>query len=141
MNMSGSGFSFTRRTKWGSYGTSGFSIRTGIPGLYYRKRYSRKKGDPGGIIFLLIAVAIWIIIVLIQIALIVAFILFKVAVICLAFIITVLWEVTKWCALTFWDFSKYSVEQWRARRLSNNQPPVIAESTHRDDFRNDPPNT
>jgi hypothetical protein len=140
MNVSGSGLSFTRRTKWGSYGTRGFSIRTGIPGLYYRQRYS-KKGDMSGIIVLLVMLAAWIAWILIQAALLVAFIVFKIALICLALIITVSWEVTKWCALTSWDFSKYCFERWQAHLRQRSQPPMIAGSAPGVEIHDEPPDT
>jgi hypothetical protein len=36
VNLSKSGAGFSYRTKFGSFGTRGYSIRTGIPGLSYR---------------------------------------------------------------------------------------------------------
>lgn len=41
-NVSKSGISPSVRTKYGSMGSKGFSLRTGIPGFYYRKRWGVK---------------------------------------------------------------------------------------------------
>ena len=38
-NISKSGVSFSKRTQLGSIGTSGFSVKTGIPGLSFRKNW------------------------------------------------------------------------------------------------------
>jgi hypothetical protein len=53
-NISKSGISPSVRTKLGSFGTKGFSIRTGIPGLSYRKTANSK-----GCVFLLITIIIF----------------------------------------------------------------------------------
>ncbi len=44
INISKSGISPSIRTKRGSVSKRGFSIRTGIPGLTYRKSFSSSKG-------------------------------------------------------------------------------------------------
>lgn len=44
INLSQSGASYSQRTKYGSVGTSGFSIKTGIPGLTFRKRWGKGGG-------------------------------------------------------------------------------------------------
>ena len=125
MNLSGSGLSLTQRTKWGSYGTRGFSIRTGIPGLYYRKRYSKKDGDITGIVVLLAALVFALVWALIQAALLVVFIVVRIVLVCLAYVLTGVWEVMKWCALTFWDFSQYCLQRWHTRRLQRQQSAVV----------------
>jgi len=48
INISGSGYSVSHRGKYGSIGTKGFSIRTGIPGLSFRQSWPRL-GKGGGI--------------------------------------------------------------------------------------------
>lgn len=67
LNLSRSGISSSYRGRWGSIGSTGFSIRTGIPGLSFRKYSSRKKGD-GLVLFVmllfialawLLAVVVW----------------------------------------------------------------------------------
>jgi hypothetical protein len=52
LNLSKSGVSSSVRTRFGSVGTKGFSIRTGVPGLTYRGRY--RKGSDGGLIVVLV---------------------------------------------------------------------------------------
>jgi hypothetical protein len=37
INISKSGLSVSEKTDIGSFGTKGYSLRTGIPGVYYRK--------------------------------------------------------------------------------------------------------
>jgi len=59
INVSKSGFSVSQRTPFGSFGSTGYSIRSGIPGVFYRK-YSgrgRKKGDTMTILFILMLLA------------------------------------------------------------------------------------
>ncbi|MGL2965895.1 hypothetical protein [Flavobacterium sp. XGLA_31] len=43
LNFSGTSISSSYRTKYGSIGSKGFSIRTGIPGLTFRSGYGRGK--------------------------------------------------------------------------------------------------
>lgn len=43
LNFSGSGVSSSYRTKYGTVGSKGFSIRSGIPGLSFRSGYGRGK--------------------------------------------------------------------------------------------------
>ena len=51
LNVSRSGFSLSQRTSWGTFGTRGVSIRTGIPGLSLR--FGRRSG--GGLVALVVA--------------------------------------------------------------------------------------
>ena len=44
VNLSKSGMSVSQRTPFGSIGTSGYSIRTGVPGLFFRKYKPRGRG-------------------------------------------------------------------------------------------------
>lgn len=46
LNVSGSGLSLSTRYRWGSLGTRGFSIRSGIPGLTFQHRFRKGKSDP-----------------------------------------------------------------------------------------------
>ena len=48
LNVSKSGVSASVRTRYGTFGTKGFSIRTGIRGLTFRQGYRRSSG--GGVI-------------------------------------------------------------------------------------------
>jgi hypothetical protein len=56
LNISKSGVSASVRSRSGTIGTKGFSIRTGIPGLTYRSAYGRKSSDARLIALLLFAV-------------------------------------------------------------------------------------
>jgi hypothetical protein len=47
LNLSGSGASLSARTKYGSIGPRGFSLRTGIPGLTYRSGFSSSSRRSG----------------------------------------------------------------------------------------------
>lgn len=51
LNIGKTGVSYSQRTKYGSIGTRGFSIRTGIPGLSLRG--NRGKGGTGLMIMLI----------------------------------------------------------------------------------------
>lgn len=44
LNISKSGVSSSQRTPFGSFGSKGFSIRTGIPGVYYRNTFKKGSG-------------------------------------------------------------------------------------------------
>ncbi len=45
INVSKSGFSPSYRTKRGSFSSKSYSIKTGIPGLTYRKSFSKSKNN------------------------------------------------------------------------------------------------
>ena len=51
LNLSKSGVSSSYRTKYGTIGAKGFSIRTGIPGLTFRTRFGKKNKDAALIMF------------------------------------------------------------------------------------------
>jgi len=55
LNLSKSGVSTSLRTKYGSFGSRGFSIPTGIKGLYFRGGSSSRNTGSAIIIMLLIA--------------------------------------------------------------------------------------
>lgn len=55
LNISKSGVSSSIRTRFGSFGSKGYSFRTGISGLSYRRYFSSgKKGKNDALAFLLI---------------------------------------------------------------------------------------
>lgn len=59
LNISKSGISPSYRNKSGSVSSKGFSVRTGIPGLTYRKSFSKANNSGcASIILLLLIVAI-----------------------------------------------------------------------------------
>ena len=43
LNLSKSGVSYSKRTRYGSIGSRGFSIRTGIPGLTFKSNWGKSK--------------------------------------------------------------------------------------------------
>lgn len=55
LNLSKSGVSPSIRTKYGSFGSRGFSIPTGIRGLYYRGGSGGKNAGLAMLIFMLLA--------------------------------------------------------------------------------------
>jgi hypothetical protein len=55
LNLSKSGVSSSLRTKYGSFGSRGFSIPTGIKGLYYRGGSGSKNAGLAVLIMLMIA--------------------------------------------------------------------------------------
>ncbi|MCM4171857.1 hypothetical protein DHD32_10220 [Arenibacter sp. TNZ] len=54
LNFGKSGISSSYRTKYGSVGSRGFSIRTGIPGLSFRSSFGKSKKGNGAIVILMI---------------------------------------------------------------------------------------
>lgn len=61
INVSKSGFSPSLQTKYGTIGAKGFSIRTGIPGLYYRDVFkTSKKGNAGLTILIFLAIGLFV---------------------------------------------------------------------------------
>ena len=75
LNVSKSGISTSQRTKFGTIGSKGFSIKTGIPGLTYRGSFSnsKSKNKNDGITTLIV----WMIIGLVVVAILVIVNLFK----------------------------------------------------------------
>ncbi len=60
LNMSGSGVSSSYRSKYGSFGSKGFSIRTGIAGLSFRSSWGSKKSKgSGALIYFVVIVLIF----------------------------------------------------------------------------------
>ena len=63
-NVSKSGLSTSYRGKYGSFGSNGFSVRTGIPGLSFRKSWvgaSKGKGLETLLFLLLIGLAVYVV--------------------------------------------------------------------------------
>lgn len=69
VNVSSSGLSSSYRTKYGSFGSKGFSIRTGIPGLTFRSGWGTggNKGN-AALIFLVILGSIFLIYIAVLVA-------------------------------------------------------------------------
>ncbi len=55
-NISKSGITPSYRSKRGSVSSKGYSVRTGIPGLTYRKTFSKSKNNGCLVTFLLLMV-------------------------------------------------------------------------------------
>jgi len=53
VNISKSGLSTSYRTKYGSIGSRGFSVRTGIPGLSFRSSFGKGKGKNDAMVSLI----------------------------------------------------------------------------------------
>jgi hypothetical protein len=87
VNASGSGGSVSYRSRHGSIGTKGFSLRTGIPGLSFRQGWG-KNGGAAALIFIAIMAA------LVMLALVVRV---------LAYLIPLFWQCVRWVALTLYD--------------------------------------
>jgi len=60
LNVSKSGVSSSQRTRFGSFDTRGYSIRTGIPGMYYRGNWKKS----GGLVFLIIPILLLVIVII-----------------------------------------------------------------------------
>ncbi len=56
VNISGSGFSTSYRSKYGAIGSKGFSIRTGLPGLTFRSNWAKgnRKGNGASVLTLIL---------------------------------------------------------------------------------------
>jgi hypothetical protein len=99
LNTSGSGGSLSRRTRHGSIGTKGFSLRSGIPGLSYRQSWGKNSGAVVAVAALVMAVV-------------------AIAVQILIVLVPLIWQCLSWLALTIYDFCVYGTQQfkaWRAR--------------------------
>lgn len=57
ININKSGITPSYRTKKGSISSKGYTVRTGIPGLTYRKAFSKRKNS-GCLVLLLIMISI-----------------------------------------------------------------------------------
>lgn len=57
LNVSKSGLSLSQRTPFGSIGTTGYSVRTGIPGVFFRKYRGRSRNNNTFWIIMLVLLA------------------------------------------------------------------------------------
>src|SRR5688572_4363156 len=102
VNASGSGASLSYRSRHGSIGTKGFSLRTGIPGLSFRQGWGKNAGAVA-LIFVAIMAALAMLALIVRI---------------IAYLIPVLWQCVRWVTLTLYDLFVYGIQQlrqWRAR--------------------------
>jgi hypothetical protein len=100
LNTSGSGGSLSYRSRQGSIGTKGFSLRTGIPGLSYRQNWGKNAGSAALIIaaFMLALAAV------------------TVSIKLLAYLVPLIWNCLMWIVLTVYDLSAYGVKKMEAWR-------------------------
>jgi Protein of unknown function (DUF4236) len=105
LNISRSGVSPSLRTRYGSVGSKGFSIRTGIPGLSYRQRFSRKSDT--GLLILVILVALALLPVLLKLLVAVARLLWLVALWAVRVFVIAPVNLISWGAGSFADYIAY----------------------------------
>lgn len=94
LNVSKSGIGSSFRGRYGSIGSTGFSIRSGIPGLSFRQGWG--KGGQGALVTMAVLA-------LVTVAVVLAVVAFR-AVVLLA---CALWAGGRWCALTASDYLEY----------------------------------
>lgn len=102
-NVSKSGVSPSVRTKFGTIGAKGFSIRTGIPGFYYRKRWSGKRS--GGLIDFILFGLIFLFF----------FLTWEIFVLIFSFV----FNIFKWLVLTIYDLIMYVIKS--SKKAENNE--------------------
>lgn len=107
LNVGKSGASASRRASFGSIGTGGYSVRSGIPGLSYRKSFG--KGGAGliiGLVSLFVTIVISLASLLIVLGLAILLFLFKVFWV----VLNIAVQLIVWICLTAVDFVKYMSE-------------------------------
>jgi hypothetical protein len=106
LNTSGSGGSLSYRSGRGSIGTKGFSLRTGIPGLSYRRNWG-KDGSGAALIVLAFMLALAAIGILIKL---------------LIYVLPLLWSCLKWLVMTLYDLCAYGIQRTRGLRPPGRTP-------------------
>jgi hypothetical protein len=103
VNASGSGASMSYRSRHGSLGSKGFSLRTGVPGLSYRQSWGE---NAGGVALVVVAImaAVGVIAVALKI---------------LAYILPILWQCLRWVVLTIYDLCLYGAQKFKQWRTSS----------------------
>ena len=104
VNASGSGGSVSYRSRHGSIGSKGFSLRTGIPGLSFRQGWGKNAGA-AALIFVAIIAALAMMALFVRV---------------IAYLIPILWQCVRWVALTLYDLFVYCIQQlrqWRSRSI------------------------
>lgn len=114
LNISKSGVSPSLRTRYGSVGTKGFSVRSGIPGLSYRQGF-RGKSD-AGLIVALILLVIALLPFLIQLLAVLARVLWEGAVWFVRIFIIAPFNLLCWLAQSLADYVVYQITNWRSTR-------------------------
>lgn len=91
-NLSKSGASPSVKTKYGTIGAKGYSIRTGIPGFYWRSRWGSKNSG----ITALILLVLWL-----------GYVTIAFLIKAIIFVIPLVFQVLYWIVMTLYDFIKY----------------------------------
>jgi DNA segregation ATPase FtsK/SpoIIIE-like protein len=92
LNVSKSGLSPSLRTAFGTIGLSGISLRTGIPGFHWRKRWNSK--NAGQVILILFG--LWL-----------AYVVIAVSLAVILYLLKLLFIVLAWLFLTIYDYCRY----------------------------------
>lgn len=100
LNTSGSGGSLSYRSRHGSIGTRGFSLRTGIPGLSYRQNWGKNAGGAAAVIMAVLA----------------ALTLAAIAIKILIYALPIIWNCLRWLLLTIYDLCTYTFQQMKLRQ-------------------------
>ena len=119
LNLSKSGASPSFRSKAGAISMKGFSIRTGIPGLSFRRSWG--KGPEGAILGLMAMVVILginVAITLISVGLKLFFILAGFAISAVWFLVAMIVNLTAWFTLTTYDFAKYLIDRRKEENVA-----------------------
>ena len=104
LNAGSSGGSLSHRSHLGSVGTKGFSLRTGIPGLTYRRNWGKNAGGAALIVFAVVLVAGA----------------FAIALRILLYVLPLLWRCLTWIGVTLYDLCVHGVGQakmWRPQSV------------------------
>jgi hypothetical protein len=101
LNLSKSGASPSLRTRFGSIGAKGFSIRTGIKGLYFRQSWG--KGSDGAITGMMVMVAFG----FFKFIFFITTIMLKTAFYLGWLLLALSYNIAIWTILTSYDFIKY----------------------------------
>lgn len=105
LNVSKSGVGASLRGKYGAIGSSGFSIRTGIPGLGYRQGWGKRGQGALAVVAIVACAMVAAAIVVVTLRLLVLLAVF-------------LWQGIQWCVLTAQDYLEY-------RRTGQQSGPAI----------------
>lgn len=93
LNVSKSGVGASVRSRHGSIGTKGFSLRTGIPGLSYRQSWGKGgNSGAGSLVFAVIALAALAVVALVQMV---------------TWLMPLVYQGGRWCVLTAQDYIEY----------------------------------
>lgn len=98
INVGTTSGSISHRGRYGSFGSNGFSLRTGIPGLSYRKAWGKNAGG-AALVFLAFALVAVALVTLVKV---------------IAYVGPLIWQCAVWVALTCYDMCVYGASSVRA---------------------------